>query len=170
MVVEIMTAGLLFRFVFYFFGTFLHELAHYIAALFLGKAEGFSVRPKREGNRIVFGSVRSRTRFRVLSSFIAAAPIIWWAVLFMVLRHLHVIDTANHIPGLRLGVIAQKVRTFSLPDFIYLWLLIQILWAGRLSLQDLKNFSRGLISVSGISLILAVAALIYVSRRFLLNP
>ena len=57
-----MRIRLILKFIFFFPGTFLHELAHYVAALVLGKAEGFSVWPRMEGNSFVFGSVKSRTR------------------------------------------------------------------------------------------------------------
>ena len=164
------TLRLILKFIFFFPGTFLHELAHYAAALVLGRAEGFSVWPRMEGGNFVFGSVKSRTRYKVLSSFIALAPVIWWVVLVLTLRHLHFIRILNGVPSINFGMIAIKLKSFTSSDALFLWLFLQILWAGRPSLQDVKNFMRGLFSVSGIVLVSAVAAVVYIMRRFVLNP
>jgi len=155
------TLRLILKFIFFFPGTFLHELAHYVAALFLGRAEGFSVWPKIEGNSFVFGSVKSRTRYKVLSSFIALAPVIWWGVLVLALRYLHFIGTPNGVPSINFGMIVMKLKAFTSSDALFLWLFLQIVWAGRPSLQDVKNFISGFFSVSGVMLISAVAAVIY---------
>jgi predicted secreted protein len=163
---KIMRIRLILKFVFFLPGTFLHELAHYAAALILGKAEGFSVLPKTEGDSIVFGSVKSRTRYKVLSSFIAIAPLLWWAVLFLVLRHLRVIETGNGMPEINFGLTAAKLKRFSLSEAFLLWLFAQILWAGRPSVRDIKNFFTGLLSVSGFLLISATAGLICLLRHF----
>ncbi len=93
-----MRIRLAFQFIFYFFGTCLHELAHYIAALLLGKAEGFSVIPRIEGAQFILGSVKSRVRYKFLSSFIAAAPLVWWAILLLIFSYLHIIQINNGIP------------------------------------------------------------------------
>ena len=138
------------KLIFYFPGTVLHELAHYVAALLLGTAEGFSVVPRREGDTYVLGSVKSRTRYKVLSSFIALAPIIWWLILFLTLRHLHVVGMGRDMPYIHFSAIAKKLRAFTLLDFFFLWLFIQMLWAGRLSFPDVKNVYRGLFSFSGL--------------------
>lgn len=156
---------LILKFIFFFPGTFLHELAHYSAALVLGKAEGFSVWPRIEGGNFVFGSVKSRTRYKVLSSFIAAAPVIWWVVLVLTLRYLHFIGTLNGIPSINFGMISMKLKSFTSSDIFFIWLFLQILWAGRPSLQDVKNFIRGFFSVSGIMLVSVVAGLIYLLLR-----
>jgi hypothetical protein len=157
------------KFIFFFPGTFLHELAHYAAALVLGKAEGFSVWPRVEGNSFVFGSVKSRTRYKVLSSFIAIAPLLWWVVLFFILRYLRVIGAGNGMPEINFGMTVDKINYFSLSDAFLLWLFVQILWAGRPSLQDIKNFFRGLLSISGFLLLLTAAGLIYLIRHFTLD-
>lgn len=148
------------KLIFFFPGTVLHELAHYTAALLLGRAEGFSVIPKKEGNRYVLGSVKSRTRYRVLSSFIALAPVIWWLALFLIFRHLHFIGTGRGLSQIRFGAIMEKLHSFTLPDAFFLWLFIQMFWAGRLSFPDVKNVLRGLLSFSGFALT-GVAATVY---------
>lgn len=161
---------LILKFIFFFPGTFLHELAHYGMALVLGEAEAFSIWPRIEGGNFVFGSVKSRTRYKVLSSFIALAPVIWWVVLVLTLRYLHFIGTLNCVPSINFGMIALKLKSFTSSDTFFLWLFLQILWAGRPSMQDVKNFIKGGVSVSGIMLVSVVTALIYIIRRFVLNP
>lgn len=156
------------KFIFFFPGTFLHELAHYGAALVLGKAEGFSVWPRAEDNSFVFGSVRSRTRYKVLSSFIAIAPLLWWVGLFFLLRYLRVIGR-NGVPEINFGMGVDTLKSFSLSDAFLLWLFTQILWAGKPSLQDIKNFFRGLFSVSGLLFISIAAGLFYLSRHSVLG-
>jgi hypothetical protein len=161
--------GLLFKFIFYFFGTCLHELAHYVAALLLGKAEGFSVIPRIEGTRFILGSVKSRARYKVLSSFIAAAPLVWWAMTFFTLFYLHVIQVRNGMPIISSGLVAKRLKSVSLSDLFLLWVFIQLLWAGHLSLEDLKNVLRGLLSVSGMVFLSVVIILFYVVRHIILN-
>jgi hypothetical protein len=164
-----MRIRLIFKFIFYFFGTCLHELAHYVAALLLGKAEGFSVIPKIEGTRFVLGSVRSRVRYKFLSSFIASAPLIWWAILFLTLLYLHIIQVRNGMPIISFGLVAKRLKSLSLSDLFSLWIFIQLLWAGHLSLEDLKNVLRGLLSVSGMVLLSVVIILFYVVRHIIPN-
>ncbi|MDA8433120.1 MAG: hypothetical protein M0Z60_09180 [Nitrospiraceae bacterium] len=154
------------KLVFFFPGTVLHELAHYVTALLLGRAEGFSVSPKREGNTYVLGSVRSTTRYRVLSSFIALAPLIWWLVLFLLFRHIHIIGTDGGVPRIHPGVIREKLRSFGLSDALFLWLFLQLLWAGRPSLPDMKHAARGIFSPSGLLLAAALAVVSYLSSHF----
>lgn len=155
------------KFIFFFFGTFLHELSHYLFALMLGRAEGFSVLPRIEGESFIFGSVKSRTRYKVLSSFVASAPLIWWAVLILLMIHLGFIRTGSGMPEVNAAAVLRRLRSFSLRDLLFIWLFLQLLWAGRLSGPDIKNFSRGLLSVSGLVFLAAAVAVVYFSRRFL---
>lgn len=163
-----MRIGLTVKFIFFFVGTFLHELAHYLFALMLGRAEGFSVVPAIEGDKLVFGSVKSRTKYKVLSSFIASAPLIWWAVLVLLMIHLRLlIMRGSGIPKIDFSLLVRRVRLFSRWDILFIWLFLQMLWAGRLSATDMKNFAKGFLSVSGIVFIAAIAALVYFSKTFL---
>jgi hypothetical protein len=164
-----MKIRLAFGFIFYFVGTCLHELAHYVAAFLLGKAEAFSVIPRIEGNRFILGSVKSRVRYKLLSSFIAAAPLVWWAILFLILLYLHIIRLRNGIPIIAYELIAKKLRSFSFSDVFSLWVFMQMVWAGRLSVQDIKNVFRGIFSVSGLVFLSVVIILIYLFRYFILN-
>jgi hypothetical protein len=133
----------------------------------LGRAEGFSVIPKVEGEKVVFGSVRSRTRYRILSSFVASAPLVWWALLIMLLIHFGLLRTGGGMPEMNIAPVLRRLHDFSLRDLLLIWLFIQLLWAGRLSVPDIKNSFRGLLSVSGLVFFATAAAVIYFSRRFL---
>jgi hypothetical protein len=143
---------LLLKIVFLFVGTFLHELAHYAAALLFGKPSGFSVVPRISGDRVVLGNVQAGTRFKVQSTFIAMAPLIWWLILYLLLAHF----------TLSFG----RFGSFSLVNIFLLWLTVQLLWAGRLSAQDIKTSFAGLFSLSGLFLAVMIAALIFVMHHF----
>jgi hypothetical protein len=162
-----MRIRLLYKVVFYLFGTFLHELAHYVAAVILGKAEGFSLIPRIEERSFVFGRVKSRVKYRVLSSFVATAPLVWWAVLLLILWHLRLIGISLGKPELHPGILTRQIQAFTVKDGLFIWLFLQMLWAGMLSTEDVRNFFKGLLSVSGIILIAAFAVLVYFSRNFL---
>jgi hypothetical protein len=164
-----MRIRLVFKIIFYFFGTCLHEFAHYVAALLLGKAEGFSVIPRIEGTKFILGSVKSRVRYKFLSSFIASAPLVWWAILLLILIYLHIIQLNNGIPGISFGVVMKRLRSISGSDVFLGWLFTQLLWAGRLSVEDMKNVIRGMLSVSGMVFLSVVAILVYLLRYIILN-
>ncbi|MFO0752181.1 MAG: hypothetical protein U0411_02510 [Thermodesulfovibrionales bacterium] len=161
-----MTLRILLKVVFYLTGSFLHELAHYIAALLLGKPEGFSLIPRKRGRQIIFGSVTASYTYKVYGSLIAAAPLIWWGVLYLVLRDLGILQVALDGSRFHLIVSAERAGKSLLAHLPFLWLSIQLLWAGRLSTQDLKEFVRGLVSPSGAILIAAVVVCVMVIRNF----
>ena len=152
------------KFIFYFFGTFLHEFSHYTAAFFMGKPEGFSLIPKIEGGSFIFGSVSYGVRYKVLSSFIASAPLLWWVVLVLMLLYFKLMQISGWIPHFNYSLIWQRFKSFSLSDAVFIWLFIQLLWAGRLSSRDIKNFFSGIVSVSGLVLISAIALVLYAFR------
>jgi hypothetical protein len=155
------------RSIFFLLGTFLHELIHFVVALCLGKAEGFSVRPRIEGDTVIFGSVRSKVRYKVLSSFIAIAPLLWWVILLLILQHLCVLRISGRVPRIRAAAVLRMLKHFSLSDVFSLWLFVQMFWAGTLSVTDIKNFFGGIFSLSGVLLISAALVLVYCSRHFL---
>jgi hypothetical protein len=142
------------------FGTFLHEFSHFAVALFLGKPEGFSILPRIEGDVFIFGKVSARVRYRVLSVFIAGAPLIWWALLLIMVRHALFVSPRTDMQGLNMPILLERLKSFSIYDVFSLWLVSQLLWAGRLSIQDIKACIRGIISPSGLVLI-SLAALLY---------
>lgn len=164
-----MRITVLLKIIFFFFGTFLHELAHYLSAAFFGKAGGFSVVPKIEGDRLIFGSVTSRTKFKVLSSFIALAPLVWWVALLLIAMHFQLIKVSDRGPEINLDPAFNKIRTFCRWDFFYVWLYIQMGWAGTLSSADIKNFFGGFLSASGIVLLSTAAIIVFLMRNFLLR-
>ena len=137
----------------FLFGTFLHEFSHFAAALVFGKPEKFSLMPKIEGDTFIFGEVRAKVRYKALSVFIASAPLIWWAVLVLLLK-----DALSDFcsPDMNLSsieIFRKKMHSFSSRDVFSLWFASQLLWAGLLSLQDIKTCFRGIISPSGVTFI-----------------
>ena len=142
------------------FGTFLHEFSHFAVALFLGHPEGFSIVPRREGDALIFGEVRARVRYKVLSVFIAGAPLIWWALLLIMVRHALPAYPGTDMQGLNMSILLERLRSFSIRDVLCLWLVSQLFWAGRLSIQDIRVCILGIISPSGLVLI-SLAALMH---------
>jgi hypothetical protein len=148
----------------FLFGTFLHEFSHFTAALLLGKPEGFSILPRIDGDSFVFGEVRARVRYKVLGVFIATAPLAWWVILFFMVKHSLPASQIPDIQGLSIATFMGKLKALSLRDVFPLWFVSQLLWAGRLSIEDMKTGFRGIVSPSGLFLILAVVLLVKLFR------
>ena len=144
----------------FLFGTFLHEVSHFTAALLLGKPEGFSLVPKIDGDSFIFGEVRARVRYKVLGVFIATAPLVWWVILFFMVKHILPASQGSDMQGLSIAIFLKKMKSLSLLDVFPLWFASQLLWAGRLSMQDIKTCFRGVVSPSGLSLISAAVLLV----------
>ena len=137
----------------FLFGTFLHEFSHFTAALLLGKPEGFSILPRIDGDSFIFGEVRARVRFKVFGVFIAIAPLVWWVILFFMIKHMLPASQGPDIQGLNMAAFLGKLKSLSFRDVFPLWFACQLLWAGRLSMQDMKTCFRGIVSPSGLFLI-----------------
>jgi len=152
------------RSILYLFGTLLHEFSHFAAAFFLGRPEGFSIVPKIKGDAFIFGEVRARVRYKVLSVFIGAAPLMWWAVLAVMVKHALSVSPWNDTQGLNITILMGRLRSLSLHDVFSLWFASQLLWAGRLSIQDIKTCFGGIISFSGLIFISSVLLLVQFFR------
>ena len=155
-----MKIELFFRSILCLVGTFLHEFSHFAVALFLGKPEGFSIVPRMEGNVFIFGEVKARVRYKVLSVFIAGAPLIWWTLLLIIVRHELPVSPGPDAQGFNIPMLLAKLKSFSIHDVFAMWLAFQLLWAGRLSIQDIKTCFFGLISPSGLLFISLVVLLL----------
>ena len=151
--------------VLFLFGTFLHESSHFTAALLLGKPEGFLVLPRIEGDSFIFGEVRARVRYKVLGVFIATAPLVWWVALFFMVKNILPVSQGPEMQGLDIAVLPEKLKTFSARDVFPLWVACQLLWAGRLSMQDIKTCFNGIVSTSGLVLILSAVLLFKFVRQ-----
>ena len=160
-----MKIKLLCRSVLCLFGTFLHELSHFAVAMLLGKSEGFSIVPRIDGDSFIFGEVKARVRFRILAVFIACAPLIWWALLLIIVKHVLSDFSGPDVQRPSVTVFLEKLKTFSLRDVFLLWFASQLLWAGRLSTQDIKTCFRGIISPSGLFLIGTAVLLVQILRH-----
>jgi hypothetical protein len=155
-----MKIKLFFKSILFLFGTFLHEFSHFTAALLLGKPEGFSIVPRTDGDSFIFGEVRARVRYKVLGVFISTAPLVWWVVLFFMVKHILPSSQVSGMQGLSIAIFLEKLKSLSTFDVFPLWFAFQLLWAGRLSLQDMKTCLRGIVSPSGLFLISAVVLLV----------
>ena len=153
------------RSVLFLFGTFLHEFSHFAVAVFLGRPEGFSIVPRIEGDTLIFGEVRARVRYKVLSVFVAAAPLIWWAILLRMVKHVLSASFVTAMQGFSITILLAKLKSFSFHDAFSLWVASQLLWAGRLSKQDIKTCFSGIISPSGLILISSTVLLVQFFRH-----
>ena len=97
--------------------TLLHEIAHAAIAAIFGKVASFSIIPQISQQTLVFGSVTSITRYRILQLFISMAPLIWWGVLYYFLQ-------SDFFTTNSLAITANPI-----------WVLA---YAGKLSWQDIK--------------------------------
>ncbi len=146
---------LIFKIILYFPGTFAHEFAHWVCALLFGSTKGFNIIPRRDGDRLIFGSVRAAVRYKVFWIFIGAAPLVWWVALYMLLKYYLIMHSVIEAPKVSIVLSLQRLPFPSVVDLLFLWLSTQLFWAGRLSMQDIKMCLAGLFSVSGAILIVA---------------
>lgn len=154
-----MDLKLILKIILYFPGTFAHELAHWACSLIFGSAKGFSIIPRREGDNLVFGSVSAAVRYKVFLIFIGAAPLVWWVVLYMLLKYYDIIHAAFEAPKVYITLSFERLVPPSLVNLLFLWLITQLFWAGRLSMQDLKTCLAGLFSLSGALLVVAAGVI-----------
>lgn len=136
-------------------GTFIHELAHYLSAALFARPTGFRITPRIEGDSVVFGSVSCEVRHKVALFFVAVAPLVWWYVLYMWLVHMGVVGIGSGGVHIDCRLFLAKLKS----NLARIWLIAQLLWAGKLSLADLKAAARGLFSFSGLAMVVSVAAL-----------
>ncbi len=119
-----------FKALYLFPSTFLHELAHLLVAYITpAKIVSFNLFPRRVGNRIVFGSVVARYRPGISMSLSAIAPLIWWVVLYY------------FVQDEKIGLLKQDI--YSVKLILKLYIAFLLLWAGKLSTQDIKMFFKG---------------------------
>ncbi|MGO9014529.1 MAG: hypothetical protein ACLQF0_06070 [Dissulfurispiraceae bacterium] len=154
-----MDLKLILKIILYFPGTFAHELAHWACALIFGSAKGFNIIPRREGDNLIFGSVSAAVRYKVFWIFIGAAPLVWWVILYMLLKYYRIIHAVIEAPKVYITLSFERFVSPSLVDLLFLWLVTQLFWAGRLSMQDIKTCLAGLFSLSGAILIVAAGVI-----------
>jgi hypothetical protein len=154
-----MDLKLILKIILYFPGTFAHEFSHWAFALLFGSTKGFNIMPRRDGDNLIFGSVSAAVRYKVFWIFIGAAPLLWWVALYMLLKYYLTMHAVIQAPKVYIALSFQRLASPSPVDLLFLWLMIQLLWAGRLSLQDIKMCLAGLFSVSGAVLIAAAVVI-----------
>src|SRR5208283_4063250 len=111
-----MDLKLILKILLYFPGTFAHEAAHWACALLFGSAKGFNMIPRREGDNLIFGSVSSAVRYKAFWIFIGAAPLIWWVVLYMLLKHYLIMHAVIEAPKVYISLSFQRLASPSLVD------------------------------------------------------
>ena len=147
-------------------GTFIHELSHYVAAVLFARPTRFHLIPRIEGGSVVFGSVSCEARHRVAFFFVAMAPLVWWYVLYRWLVYIGVVAIAAGSKTIHFDF-SLLVTTLK-SHLIWIWLMVQLLWAGRLSMTDLRVAVRGILSFSGLAMI-ALVAVLYPFRDLVLD-
>lgn len=139
---------------FYFFpGTYLHEIAHYLPALLFANGVSMSVIPSFK--RGTAGEVSySEPRFSAAKTIISLAPLLWWGVLLWMLAELHILII--EIDGLKLYALLQYNPTLSAAQYLLAgYTFMQLVWAGTLSRKDWENAIDGLVSLSGFAVVMA---------------
>jgi type-F conjugative transfer system pilin assembly protein TrbC len=140
----------------YFPATVLHELAHYFGAVMVGRVLSFSVIPRIVGDRIVLGSVVASPRLKSGYMLIAAAPLIWWVVLYQMLSMMNLVDIEDEVQYLNIAI---NYSGINLKNIWVLYAGWQLLKAGRLSVTDLKVFFHGLFSFSAVVAVIVLIML-----------
>jgi hypothetical protein len=159
-----MNIRLLCRSVLFLFGTFLHEFSHFAVALLIGKPERFSIVPRIEGDSFIFGEVKARVRYRVLGVFVASAPLIWWSLLFFMGKHFVNAFSLHDFPRPAGVILLERLKSVRFRDVLPIWLVLQLLWAGRLSMRDIEACVNGIFSPSGLLLLVIAILLMQIFR------
>jgi len=143
---------ILFIYLFYLPGLILHEGSHALAALMtLSSIKEIKLFPniQFEDNgayRVTYGYVSSAVRFKASFMLIGIAPLFLWLI------PANIVLTEGWISIDTMKIYWDTILRMRNLPFIYLFL--QIFWAGFPSSQDWKVFFVGLFSVSGLVLIL----------------
>lgn len=166
------------RFIFYFFGTFLHESAHWIAAkltfsytpssgfvededingnTYRKEVPGFTIIPKIKKDKVVYGHVLAVPRFKVAFIPIAMAPLVWWVALYYYLEYLEVLYLYVNYETIQIEF--NYLSLFRMESILHIYVSLQLFWAGRLSSQDVKMIFVGLFSISSLIVILSLYAI-----------
>lgn len=138
--------------VLYLPGTFLHELSHaFVTILVGGKLSKFTIFPRIEEKKIVYGSVSSLVDYHFKFILIGLAPLVWWGLLIYLILHtnFYLKLTSLNTFSFEIFLDLLKILFFS----IFSWetfLFVQLFWAGTLSKQDIKVALGGLFSISGL--------------------
>ena len=161
------------QFIFYLLGTFLHEAAHWVGAKitlsktpmtvvveeededgkkYNKKIYGFTIIPKIKKDKVVYGHVYAIPKYNIFYTIIATAPLIWYVVLYYMFKYFGFIDIT--IDKDVFFVSFNYHSFFQSENIFIIYLSMQLLWAGRLSSQDIKMFFTGFFSLSSIFFII----------------
>jgi len=156
-----------FRSLFYFPGTFAHELLHYIGFRLMGfRGLSLSLLPKATSTQeIIMGSVSAslaedKTRLR---GFVPAIlPKLWWIALYYLLTYIGWVEVV-YVEGYKGIFLNLEAMDFSdATTYLMLYITLQLFYAGGLSFQDWKTAFAAIFSLYGLSILsLGVLAAIY---------
>lgn len=167
------------HFAFYLFGTFAHEMAHWIVAkLTLSQTPssamieeedengnihkkmvaGFTIIPRITKTKVVYGHVLSIPRIQAAFVLIAIAPLVWYVALYYFLSYYNLLFIAIENGKIYLNFEYEAFLNYQ--NWLLLYISLQLLWAGKLSGQDIKVFFKGIFSISFL-FIAFVGAIIY---------
>lgn len=142
---------ILFIYLFYLPGLILHEGSHVLAALLtFSSIKEIKLFPsvKFENNgayTVTYGYVSSAVRFKASFMLIGIAPLFLWLIPISIV-----------LTGGWINIDTMKISwdaTLQKDNLPFVYLFLQIFWAGSPSSQDWKVFFEGLFSVSGFILI-----------------
>ena len=77
----------------------------------------------------------------------------------MLLKYYLIMQAVIETPKVYITLSFERFASASPVDLLFLWLATQLLWAGRLSMQDIKMCLAGLFSVSGAILIVTAGVI-----------
>ncbi len=173
------------KFIFNFPGTLSHEIAHWIGAkltfsktpLFATIEEtdsdgkeynkrvlGFKIIPSIKEDRIVYGHVIAYPIYKMAYIIIAAAPLVWFYVLYLMLNYYGLLNL--NIENGSVYMEFDFYSFFSFSNLLIIYLSLQLVWAGTLSSQDIKMFFVGVFSLSSL---IVISSLIIIYSIFVDN-
>jgi len=177
------------QFIFYLLGTFLHESAHWIGAkitfsqtprsvivdeeddngnTYKKKISGFTIIPKIKKDRVVYGHVYAIPKYNMFYTIIAAAPLIWFVVLYYLLAYYGFV--AMDIDKETLLFQLDYKSLFQFKNWLIFYISLQLIWAGTLSSQDIKMFFNGVFSISFFVLILGIFVIYALLNPNIIHP
>lgn len=111
-----------------------------------------------EGHEIVMGQVsaslgKDMSRLRWLIP--AIAPKLWWVLLYFALEALQIVTLETASDGVVIGLSYASIDWSEPASYLYLYALMQMLWAGTLSFQDYKVAFGALLSFWGLFLLIS---------------
>jgi len=120
-------------------GTFLHELAHFLPAYYMGKVVSFSLRPRRSEKGIIFGEVVYLSRTPLDRAITSISPCVYWLVLVFWMQKTGFFNWKYSNGTLDISFVFDALGEGIRRIFLG-YCFLQLLWAGRVSSTDIAIF------------------------------